>query len=592
MLRFTKDSFVDTDKYEEYLNYRNYIYFDRARANLIMQYQRSKMYTTANQATRILRAESAGTLLDLSKNNILEYLIDIKGCPEKKFRQKGVQGYSLDQKKVLIPLMQRLDVREFLSTYMAHKSMKSITGKMKSLLYEVRPSDKKNAYEDNLYELGFEVGQQTNLRYNYKNTDIVTIPRDYDDCITVPDGYVMVWGDFEQSDLRIAYNLFIRDERNAKIMDSCKDKYEGMARIVADAFNEKFDPDKFKEERKLYKVYVLATIYGRRTGDTKEANAFIRKFSKYLETCPRYMEYYNRLVARYKLGLSMFVNGYFGHKESVAIDSYRMENTINFALNSPIQTGTSQVVILTVNSILEKFYERGYTKEDICLYYTRHDEPVFIMKEDILNDAWIFNECSEILVDNWTPLRLSFSLGYRYNNEDTKLMESLKEVYKLNEDKITKYEMDTSTVYDYMPIAKTLVISFNYVKLSNGQSVVAFYHPDSNRVDYMLASTTKDEELETLIEEKFSAITQTLYDNEYRGVIVESNVLNKTAFYNNLYFKYEKNMGVDWQKAEILSYYVANRYALKNNIELEIPEGVEVNFNTFAKTVKELNLIK
>ena len=86
---------------------------------------------------------------------------------------------------------------------------------------------------------------------------ISQIPKDYAKFISVEEGYFLAWGDFAQADLRIAYNLLLRNEENYGLMASVTDKYEGIARLVADANNEPFDYEKFKAERNLYKVYVL-----------------------------------------------------------------------------------------------------------------------------------------------------------------------------------------------------------------------------------------------------------------------------------------------------------------------------------------------
>ena len=591
MIRFTKDSVVDTEKYEHYLNYRKYIYLDRTRVQLTVKYQESQMRTASELALRQMRAETANRLVSIGvKDNIFEYLIDYVGCPESRFKNRKTSGLSLDKKKVLLPLYNNGYAKEFIENYLNSASLKTITGKMKNIVAKLYDEPKKNNYGDEIYKLGFNVEQQTNLRYNYNNTDIITIPKLYNDCITVPEGYVIAWGDFAQSDLRIAYNLLIRDERNAKIMDACKDKYEGIARIIAEENGEKFDQANFKKERDLYKVYVLATIYGRRTGDSKEANDFIHKFAKYLETCPRYVEYFNRINNRYQLGLSMFITGYFGHKEAVAINPIRKDDTVNFALNSPIQTGTSEIMILTVNEMLKKFYEHGCTEEDICLYYTRHDEPVFIMKESLMSKTWLFEECSEIHVDNWTPLRLDFNYGYRYKEPNQRLQKIAKEVIEMNRHSLTQIPRDTSSEYNYMPLRKTLLLSMGYAKIAD-KAVIAFYDDENKCADFILADTNKEDELGATIRDKMENISEYLYDMEYSGALIGSSFMDGSDRFGKIYFKYEMNRGTRSQKAEILAYYMAKRYCDREGIELDIPDGIECNFN-FARTVGALGMIK
>ena len=201
-----------------------------------------------------------------------------------------------------------------------------------------------------------------------------------------------------------------------------------------------------------------------------------------------------------------------------------------------MQTGTSEIVILTVNKILDKFYELGYTPEDIHIYYTRHDEPIFIMKESIIKDTWIFKECSEIIVDNWTPLKMSFGFGYRYQEEDAILNGRIENVYSLNEEKITKYEPDSDIEYSFYPLAKTLKVNLCIMPTPDGRSLICIYNEDKATCSFFTANTLDEESALAAVLRKYSAQSAEI-QKEYNGMILFNHVKTGEEFVDGLYIK-------------------------------------------------------
>lgn len=588
MIGFTKTTEVDVDKYEEHLGAKRVIYFNKSKAEPIIANLRSNQYTNSKLAIRTMQADSSYKYLGLDRQVIRNYLVEFCACPSYIFNKKG-EGLTLDAGRVLKPLLAQGKAQEFLTAYIRYKSLVSKLGSIENMLYRTKnPIENDNG--DTIVEMGFNFEQRTNLRYYYNNEDIIGLPKEFNECVTVPEGYILAWGDFEQSDFRIAYNLFIRNDENAKIMDACSDKYEGIARIVAKAFNEDFDLTKFKQQRNIMKENILATFYGARSGKTPESDAFIKRFAKYLDTCPRYKEFYARLERRYNLGLPIQVESYFGHMESCSVQQDKVD-AINYALNSPIQSCSSEIVILTVNKILEKFYSLGYTKEDIRLYYTRHDEPLFIMKTNVLKDSWVFEDCSEIHVDNWTPLRLSFKFGHSYTKKDETIQKMFENYIKIDSNKLTKIE-PTPAPEPYMPISDTKILAVDYSKIENdNKTIIAFYDINDNKVDYILADTLDDAEIFNIIQSKLLESSKDLYDLNCTGCLVYNKGVKKDFFENRVYFKLNQEKQLEITKAFLLAEYMAYRYCDKYNIERTVSEHLAPNAK-FIKSVTALNLIK
>lgn len=374
MLKFYSTDIPDVELYESRLRAPGYIYLNKEKASKLLVYQDVCRVSCYNLAKIVMKANSSNRYRELSDDMVCDYLLEVERCPEYKIlSNKNKRGYSIESKSVLMPLLQNGYAREFLEPFIEFKSLKKQCSTIRNMIAGLVSDDTVNEEGQAIERLAYKVNVQTNLRFNYNNFDIVTIPHIYNSCVSVPKGKILVWADFDQSDLRIAYNLFLRDKNNAKIMDACDDKYEGMARLVAAVNNEPFDLDKFKKERDLYKVHVLKTIYGGQPAGTEEERQFIKKLQNFLNTCPRYVEYKKRLDDKCALGLPLQINSYFGHTEIYNI-GYNKSSAVNFGLNSPNQTGTSEIMVLTVNTILNKFYELGYTQDQVDIYYVRHDE--------------------------------------------------------------------------------------------------------------------------------------------------------------------------------------------------------------------------
>lgn len=558
MLKFYRDSVPDAELYEERLNEVGYIYINVDKMYSIMKYDEAARATCRFLAESLIKVNSSGKYIDIGDESTYNYLLDVEYCPEYRLASKKTKkGYSLDKKKVLLPLYEDGYATEFLEPFLKFKSLTNQCSKINNVLRDSNRDDGlKNIYGESIGKLGFSAEKKTNLRFNYNNSDIITIPKNYNSCITVPKGYVLAWGDFAQSDLRIAYNLFIRDAENAKIMDACSDKYEGMARIVAKFEGKEFDLEKFKRERDLYKVHVLQTIYGGQPKGSAEDREFISMLQRFLKQCPRYAEYLNRLDTKCLLGLPLQLESYFGHTEIFNI-GYNKSEAINFGLNSPNQTGTSQIMILTVNQILDLFYSNGYTSDDIRVYYCRHDEPIFIMKEHVLKDAWIFKECSEILVDNWTPLEMDFHFGYVYKEPVEQLELRVENSYKINKDKITQIPLDTSTEYSYYPVTETLILEMGYSVVDDDKSVICLYNKIKNSCKYFELGSSNASVIMTairnLLEKDASNLSET-----YGGCIAYNPVTDGEDYLDGLYIKYLR-LSNHSNKASVLAELFASK---------------------------------
>lgn len=534
MVKYSKDDFIDVDRYDREINRLGYLLYARERAENSLGYMNATATTYFNRALYEMKLTSGGQYFSLQKDSVIDYLIRCMGCPEHYFhnRKSETGNLSLDKNKVLSKLISNGYAKEFLSLYSEHRSALSRYNTFKGVVSGCTEVVAKSRDGEDLVKIPFNCNVQKNLRFNYNNHDIISqIPKEVVNTIGVEDGYFLAWGDFAQSDFRIAYNLFIRNEENDKIMNKFSDKYEALARIVYKTLGMEFDLEQFKEQRKQYKVLTLATMYGTRNSQVAEEQKFISTFSAFLNKCPRYKEYYDRLQERLQMKSAFDVKSYFGHDETIYYNSWSAQSTVYDALNSPIQTGTSEVVIHTVLSILDKARELGLSEDQFSLYFTRHDEPVFRIREDAMDAVWILKEHSEVLVDNWSPLAMDFDFGYFYKTPDENLQKKAEECYKRHAMDITQYTVEPNGDTEYYPIKPMLNLCAHWVKVGDGTSVLTVQKYGGGETIFILLDTDEDEQIISELRVRVKDCIEKI-QSVYQDVCIHNNYHSGRDFFN------------------------------------------------------------
>lgn len=464
-----------------------------------------------------LRIESSGSYQELNNDTLIGFLCDIGVDLDKRYANKKTKSYSLDMKKVIEPLIADGVQVELLTAYKTYRSYNSYASFLRKQLGTHRPIHGKTS--DGRIILGYdtELEERDNLRVYYHDIAVVSIPKIFSSMITTPsEEYHLAWCDYPQADWRFAYNLFIKDETNEPIMRKCEDTYEGLARIIE---GDDFNPETFKESRKLYKVHCLSTFYN--SHDKRPVPTAMRE---YFRSRYKYGKYFYDLQLLQKFRLPVPVTSYFGYEQLIPEASYP-DAFLSKGLNTPIQTFTSHVVNETVFGILEKFWDLGYTKDDINVYYVRHDEPLFIFKDTILKDAWIFEDCSEIHIDGFTPIKLDFHFGDYYLEENEILTEEIQRMSKMYPERISHY--DVGTMKDYYPVPS---IESVYVQCKrtdeNGEFIGLKVHYYDYRRNRKFAIQTDKKEMKEAIYDTLPRAVRHLWSPRYllvynNGVEVE-----------------------------------------------------------------------
>lgn len=592
MFKINRTDVIDTDLYDERINHTGFILYDRKSIEADVAYYRAHADTCYDLARMRMLYRSGNQCCFMKRECILDYLIDYEGCPESFFKAGKTKGLSLDSKRVLAVLREKGYAQEFIDNYIEYKSWGAKCSKLESILASCTELVAKSKFGRDLYKLPFVASLETNRRFNYNNFDIISqIPKTMANCIGVEDGYFLAWGDFAQSDFRIAYNLFLRSPENDKIIMKYPDRYEALARMVAEKKGEPFDYEKFKNERQLYKQNILATIYGKRNSNNEEEARFINLLSEFVDSMPAYSNY-NALLEEYaSLGLPIRVESYFGYVQQIRDDLSFSKNTMRYeALNTPVQTGSSEIVISVVNSILNKCYEAGYSEDDISLYMTRHDEPIFRIKETAKGVLPILLDHSTVIVDDWSPLQLDWNLGYNYKVPDEDLEKELAEIAET----FVETQVSTEAVCDtsYTPLKAVMALGIAKRETPDGKTIVTFYNKAKNEVIYSMFLSNNTEDVDNECKLKIRDMSKAIYDLGYGNLVVFSQFLSDYDYFNGLTIYYDKVESDEISfSAKRLCDLMTWRYCKKNGLEPVVAKPVFTTYDSWIESVKDMSYL-
>ena len=450
------------DEYISLLSESNKIYISVERLRDAIKESRYRYQDFMSLVKLQLSIDSCGEYTNPTSDKLIDFLIR-DGVSEKVFVVKDRKSLSFDKTKVVQPLIDR-GVHTELLGYWIKASTYSSYQSILSKLYDRRPPIEVRSNGEYVFAYNTTVKQKENLRAYYSDIGVLSIPKVYSNIICSPgDDYILGWCDFPQADWRFAYNLLIKDESNFEVMSKYDDAYEGLARLVE---KDRFNPTEFKTRRKEYKVDCLKVLY-----NSKSQYLVASLMREFYRSCPKYMEILKKLYILYKFRVPIQVTSYFGFEQIIPEGRYPDE-FIAKAISTMIQTITSHVVKETVFSILEQFWSLGYTKEDINVYFVRHDEPVFYMKRKVLNDAWIFGNSSDIQLSGFSPIKLEFDFGYSYKDSDDELNSIVQKCIDSNQDKMDFFEVGELHEYEPLPTVKSIFVECAGHDTSNGDMIV------------------------------------------------------------------------------------------------------------------------
>lgn len=454
MLKLTFNNKPSDEEYEENCSEGLTLYFDKTKlTDMLVNMEgimKTNIYMASNKWCALTEGMSndthiesfrmgIGTSSDFMRKSLVDYLVEamkVLGFDDKQINSKLPKTdsgkVSISIPDVLEPLLSEgigVDVLEpYIEAVHMKKSMSTLTDVYDSM----------NVNEKGIIEVPYQLERRASGRLYSKNPNVQGFGKEYLKAMTVPnDNYVLVWGDFDQIDLRVMYNTVLkgckkevvqidvngREVREVydcdEIFNSCEDKYEAIARFVNMESLTPFDEDKFKEDRKKYKKAILAKNYGqtvqamaKQVGDME----FAKALTKTINNNPRYASLSRRMKTVANNPDLPSVYTYFGNKRQPPkrVGGTR-DSRHNQLMSIPVQGTSNDIVMHMVNSTIREFRKAGVGPADFRVYLVRHDEPIFLLNKKYLHLLHIIEKHTTIQIDDWCPITMSLDIGKYYN---------------------------------------------------------------------------------------------------------------------------------------------------------------------------------
>lgn len=567
MLKLSKDSIIDFETYLEDLSELGFVYVDKEDLTQCIQLLDAEVNTLRYLCSNIMSVRTGYYLRELTKRNIVMYLKEYEKCPDYMFNAKGVEGDSLSTKKVLNPLREKGMASYFIDYYIEYVSKKRTLSSLQGICERLIESDAVDNDGRPLHKLKFSYKEKENLRVYTYNHNVQGMPKMACSSIKARKGYVLVSGDFKQSDLRIAASIMLLTPENYPVLTGSEDMYEGFMRVL---MGDSFDKEDFTENRKVYKQCALAPLYGAMSASSPKESEIIKRARKVLDVIPPYREYNRRIDRKLDLGVPLEVRSYFGNKKVVdeVADPYKNVNVQrkNYALNSPVQTGTSEIVISVERAIMEEFAKQGVTpyNDGIHAYLNRHDELIFELSLEHIDKAWIFQKYSRVQVDNWVKLEIDFNFTRNYTVEDEEIQKLAENYYRSDitlENQVV-VKPDFNNFEYFIPTSDVLELFIGIRPIGRtGKIMISFLDANNNTCSFRASTSQNPDDILSIIKTTIGENTAYLRSKDFDAVNVCTNLVAGTTMeYGGMIVVFTNNgSSHSLIKALLLAEFAANK---------------------------------
>lgn len=463
MLNLTSKDKPDSFEYFTNLSYDRRVFFDREKVINTMVYERALSETELKLSVDSLCSgigEGGMSLGDMdkfggsrvSKDIILQYLSNEVGPRRQHMlmlydKKTKKNRYSLDKNFILTPLFENGIATEFLSEFISFREHKKAASDMQRIVSE-RFED---TGVDGISSLSYDWTRALTGRLYTSNENIQNIAKLYLNAMRGPtDDYVLVWGDFDQIDLRVAYYTVISESRaDDEIFEQYEDKYEAIARIIDKKLGRQFNIDNFKDNRKKYKRGILARCYGQQLSQltsTVGDKDFAIMLDKYYNENDRYSSWYSSVIDKIRDVDSVDIYTYFGNVNHVPLsDCNTGEQMADRVLNCPIQSTSNDIIMHMVNKTVREFRALGINEDKFRVYMVRHDEPIFLMHKSCLKYLPIIRNNTVLQIDDWGPVTMTLDVGKYYTESEA---EKYKDYFGVDDVSVGAVKVPRSTYYN------------------------------------------------------------------------------------------------------------------------------------------------
>jgi len=529
MMRMSKDHRFDFTKATMYLAEGTSVYLDTGPVSQSIAHlaavEKSYLTQLRENMYSIFKYVPAG----ISQTTLFRFLEE-SGLPLKYWQTKKKDSFTQKHQQKMIDDNVLADWADL---YREYKRQKKYNETVSSMLSRIRYSPKIDAADGSLVtEVAYNLTPDYNRRFNTNKENVIGLYGNLRNSLKVPKGFVMVGSDFPQIDGKGALNTYFKTEEMLNINEHTEDSYlvfRELARQIHHHHDKHLyeksvegsdeaqkllrrislhDPNvqEFSDKavRDIYKVIALKTVYNSPQSDFKNAASEHQFLKSALDISSRYLIIKHYVKFLREIGYPVVAKSKFGYSRPVTDE--KEFDALAKVFNSPIQATSSEIILNFISHILDQFREKGYTKDDVRLYVNRHDEPIFMIREELLAKyMYIFKNASHILIDGWKPFEMTWNFGYSYG-ENLDRFQEMYDAIPYDKTEIETLGREHRNDLEPLPLEMPDIVAFNYRELPNGETYLVFsryigdipmdgYHfdgyKDPRKIEYVLKQLTE-----------------------------------------------------------------------------------------------------
>jgi hypothetical protein len=378
--------------------------------------------------------------LSLNKEFIFDFLF-AAGVPRKLWTKGQKETFEKNKKLKMIEENYETDFNELHIDYSSKMRYRSAVEKV---LDNVAQNSTVEGHDGKtLVTVPYKIAPISNRRFSTYDENIIGFYGGVRKAMEAPKGYLLLGADFPQIDGKGALYSYFKTSKVLEIAESTKDTYlvyKEIARYVTHLEQQhklqealaapeyvdtkdlerrvqRFDPSirpfDSPSQRGTYKVISLATTYNSVYSPFKAIQRATTYLKNALVRIGRYA--YMTDVAEFldSIGYPIVAKSRFGYRSPVV--EIGKGGILAKLFNTPVQTTSSEIILMFICYIMDYFRGEGYGVDAIRVYVNRHDEPIFLIKEDVfVKEVNFIRDVSHILVEGWLPFEIGWNIGHSY----------------------------------------------------------------------------------------------------------------------------------------------------------------------------------
>lgn len=543
MLFIKKEQPYPEKEYSRYLTERAQVFLNNTNIKKkTIRYQ--KLYESLKKNMELTL--SAYFTLDTT-NQIDYYLAEYltyKGVPGEYLpRTQKTNRVSL-KKEVIDELLREEYETPIIEIYQKMKEYKTKQSQGRKFTEEIEKfcEETTDNFGNTISRTPFSITKNENRRNNTKEPNIIGKGNVIENDMVAPEGFVMISGDFPQIDGKGAIYVYLSTPEAMELMRTEHDTYTVFKKLVnlsklerakqtlnevktssvfvdtakEERFIRKSNKDniegfKDKEERDKYKVNALATTYGKKFPDNPEDLSIVKDLRDMLDSNDKYNKITKQIKRYSQNGLPVIAQTRKGYKRLIVKKDYGNDSVLTSALNSPIQSCSSEIIAIFICEFLRRFREdRGYTVDDIYLSLNRHDEPIFLCRKEVYEkNKDILIDLSTILVEGWYPFKIEWIVGYSYKIPDEELTGDINDYIEPDDIFSQAEEYMVEDNFEPIEVFKEFYVTYRRIADESYAFMIGFYLPNNNKINLI---TQKVDNVANLDAESFLNIVYNIID--------------------------------------------------------------------------------